>query len=60
MVNALKGFGSSNKALEFADSALFHVAEPIIEPLTRARAKHPSKLLDQLIRLIDFGVERSK
>jgi len=53
-------YHSSNKALEFADSALFHVAEPIIEPLTRARAKHPSKLLDQLIRLIDFGVERPK
>jgi hypothetical protein len=36
------------------------VAKPLIEPLTCARAKHLSTLLDQLIRLIDFGVERPK
>lgn len=53
-------YPSSNTSLQRADSACFHVAEPIIEPLTRARAKHLRQLLDHLIRLIDFGVQRPK
>src|SRR5215471_13902547 len=50
----------SDKALQFADTAFFSAAKPIIELPAGARAYHLSKLLGQLIRLIDLGVQRTK
>src|SRR5260370_1159612 len=53
-------FHASDKALQLANLAGFHTAEPIIELLSCASAQHVSKLLDQLIRLIDFSMQRPK
>ena len=53
-------FHASYKALQLANLAGFHTAEPIIELFSCASAQHVSKLLDQLIRLIDFRMQRPK
>ena len=50
---------TENKSLQFADLADSHPFEPVVELFSRACAQHVSKLLDQLIRLIDFGVQRT-
>src|SRR6266699_6181986 len=47
-------FHASEKALQLANLAGFQTAEPIIELFSCARTQHVSKLLDQLIRLIDW------
>src|SRR5258708_12804364 len=51
-------FHASDKALQLANLAGFHTAEPIIELFSSASAQHVSKLRDQLIRLVDFRLQR--
>src|SRR5258708_36257737 len=53
-------FHASDKALQLANLAGFHTAEPIIELFSSASAQHVSKLRDQLIRLVDFRLQRPK
>src|SRR5213078_1465384 len=49
-----------DKALQLADRAGFHAFEQVVKLFSGTRSQHVSKLLDQLIRLIDFGMERPK
>jgi hypothetical protein len=53
-------FHCGHKALEVANLAGPHPAEPVVKLFSRARPQHLSKLLDQFIRLIYFGVQRAK
>src|SRR6266699_1653271 len=56
----LVSFYPSHKALQLADLAGPHFLKPGVELFPGARAEHLSELLDQLICLIHFRVQRSK
>jgi hypothetical protein len=56
----LVSFYTSHKALQLADLAGPHLLKPGVELFPRARAEHLRELLDQLICLIHFRMQRSK
>ena len=49
-----------DKALQFANLAGFHASKPVVKLFSGTRLQHVSKLLDQFICLIDFGMQRPK
>lgn len=53
-------YHSGDKALELADMAFFDTAKPTVELLACTSPYYLSELLDQLIRLIDFRVQRTQ
>jgi hypothetical protein len=53
-------YHSSNKTLELADMAFFDAAKPTVELLACPYPEHLSELLDPLIRLIDFSMQRTQ
>ncbi len=58
--SSLVSFYTSHKALQLADLAGPHFLKPGVEMFPSAGAQHLSELLDQLVCLIHFRMQRSK